>query len=683
MDINRREFLKISFVAGTGLVVAVYLDACKTPPAPPGTPAHEVTAIAPTATNSPTATTSPTPTDEPPVTVSPSVFVTIGSDGIVTITQHRSELGQGVRTALPMILADELGADWNLVRVNQALGDEKYGDQSTGGSRSVDTCFARLCLAGAVTRQLLVNAAAQLWNLPASDCYTENSLVIHRPTGKQLPFGDLVTLASTLPIPTSDEVKVKEPAEYKIIGTSKGRVDNPEILTGKAIYGMDVSIPGMLYATVICCPVIGGKVASYDDRATRQIPGVREVVPITSGIAIVAEGTWQAIQGKAALQVEWDRGSNVTINSDDLEQVLIAQATQSTPAADELVQFYTFSYFAHATMEPMNCTVDLRPDGCELWVPTQDSQRVLNNSSALLKMSRANIKVHVPLVGGAFGRRLEDGYSGLPPSVDYVSQALEIAQAVGAPIHLVWSRKDDFEHDLYHPMTITRVRARLDDINSLSMQQFNVLSRIPLGYWRSVTNPPEAFARESFLDEYAMATGVDPVELRKKYLDSHSQAVVDKAAEMAGWGSAMPEGSARGIAHFATWRTTNVAQVVEVSMKGTEIRVERVFCAVDCGIAINPDMIVAQMESGVVFGLTAALKEAAEFENGTMTKTSFVDYPILRFDEMPQVEVQIMPSDKHPTGIGEMSNPVIAPAVANAVFALTGQRLRKLPLRLS
>lgn len=376
-------------------------------------------------------------------------------------------------------------------------------------------------------------------------------------------------------------------------------------------------------------------------------------------------------------------GSNVTINSQEAVQALFEQISQSTPAEDELVQHYTFSYFAHATMEPMNCTVDLRPEGCEIWAPTQDAQRVLNNSLSLLKSSTSNIKVHVPLIGGGFGRRLEDGYSGVPPAADYVRQALEIAQAVGAPIHLVWTRKDDFEHDLYHPLTITRVRARLDDINSLSMQSFNILSHIPLGYWRSVTNPPDAFARESFLDEYAVATGVDPVELRRKYLNLRAQAVVDKVAEMAGWGSPMPEGSARGIAYFATWHKTDVAQVAEVLVDGTEIRVPRVFCAVDCGVAINPDMIVAQIESGVVFGLTAALKEAMEFRSGTPMKTSFLDYPLLRFDEMPQVDVQIIPSSMHPTGVGEMSNPVIAPAVANAVFALTGQRLRKLPLRLS
>ncbi len=677
MDINRREFLKISFVAGTGLVVAIYLDGCTTPPTPTSAP----TSIIPTLV--PTPTSDPTPTAVPLAMLNPSVFVTIREDGVVTITQHRSELGQGVRTALPMILADELGADWNMVRVEQALADKKYGAQDTGGSRSVDSCYESMRMAGAVTRQLLVNAAAQTWNLPASDCYTENSLVIHRPTGKQLPFGDLVIPASSLSVPSSDEVKLKDPAEFKIIGTSVRRVDNPEIVTGKALFGMDVSLPGMLYATVVYCPIFGGKVASYDDSLTRQVPGVREVVPITNGIAIVAKGTWQAMQGKAALRVEWDPEKNATINSADAEQILVGQATQSAPAEGVLEQYYTFSYFAHATMEAMNCTVDLRPDGCDIWVPTQDSQRVRSNASTLLRGATSNIKVHVPLVGGAFGRRLEDGYSGLPPFADYVRQALEIAQAVGAPIHLVWTRQDDFEHDLYHPMTITRVRARLDDINSLAMQTFNTLAPIPLGYWRGVANPADAFARESFLDEYAVATGVDPVELRRAYHTQSAQLVVDKAAEMAGWGSRMPAGSARGLAHFSTWSKTDLAQVAEVTINENEIRVPRVYCAVNCGLAINPDMVVGQIESGIAFGLTAALKEAMDFENGTPMRTSFSDYPILRFDEMPQVEVQIIPSTQHPTGIGEMSNPVIAPAVANAVFALTGQRLRKIPLRLA
>ncbi len=682
MDISRRQFLKVSFVAGTGLVVAVYLDGCNAPPDPSATPTSKPVALP--ATPLPTPTDSPTPTPEPLATISPNVYVTIAEDGVVTITQHRSELGQGIRTALPMVLADELGADWKMVRVEQALGDKKYGNQSTGGSVSVDDFYDRMRRAGAVARQLLVNAAAQTWNLPADECYTENSLVIHRPTGKQLPFSDLVALAGSLPVPANTDVNLKDPSEFKIIGTSVSRVDNPGILTGKAIFGTDVVLPGMLYATVVSCPVPGGKIASYDDSAARQVPGVREVLPISCGLAVVADGTWPALQGKAALQVEWDPGSYATMNSDEVEQQLFEKVTRSTPAENELVQFYTFSYFAHATMEPMNCTVDVRPDGAELWVPTQDSQRVVSNASTFLKMNADTIKVHCTLVGGAFGRRLEDGYmAGLPPASDYVKQALEVSQAVDAPIHLAWTRKDDFEHDLYHPLSITRVRARLDDISTLNLQRFDVLSSVPLGYWRSVTNPPEAWARESFLDEYALATGVDQVELRRNYLSQRSQAVVDKVAEMSGWGSPLPAGTARGLAHYATWRKTDVAQVVEISLNGSEIRVSRVYCAVDCGVAINPDMIVAQMEGGIAFGLTAALKEAAEFKNGAPTKTNYVDHPILRFDEMPQVEVQIIPSDKHPTGIGEMSNPVTPPAVANAVFALIGQRLRKLPLRLS
>jgi isoquinoline 1-oxidoreductase beta subunit len=675
MEINRREFLKVSLVAGSGLVMAFYLEACNDNPTPESTPTATATRIVPTPTEIATST------PEAGAYLTPNVFVTINDKGIVTITQHRSEMGQGVRTALPMILADELGADWNMVRVEQAPGDNKYGDQNTGGSLSVTSCYTRLRMAGAMARQLLVSAACQTWNLKVEDCYTENNLVIHRPTGKQLPFGDLIELAATLPLPHTEELKLKDPAEFRIIGTNKARVDNVGILTGKAVYGMDVSLPGMLYAAVARSPVINGTVVSYDDSSTRKVAGVREVVLIDSGIAVVAEGSWQALQGRSLLQVEWHPNANPTLSSVDFEQSLLKQATPANSPADELVRYYTFSYFAHATMEPMNCTVDIHSDRCEAWVPTQSPQAVVTHLSPMVG-ANTKIQVHVPLIGGGFGRRLERGPAGFPKTSDYVREAVQISQAVGTPIHLIWTRQDDFMHDMYHPLSVTRVHARFDYIKSLGMERFEASERIPMGYWRSVTNPPDAFARESFLDEYAVEMGIDPVELRRNYLNSRAQAVVDKAAEMAGWGSSLPSGTARGIAHFATWGTTDVAQVAEVTIRGTEIRVPRVYCAVDCGVAVNPDMIVAQMESGIVFGLTAALKEAMLIENGIAMKTSFADYPILRFDEMPQVEVQIIQSSELPTGIGEMSNPVIAPAVANAIYALTGQRLRKMPLKL-
>jgi CO/xanthine dehydrogenase Mo-binding subunit len=683
MAITRRDFLKVSFVAGSALVVSIYFEGCQKLPSPQYTPT-------PTGLPLPETTPAITPTLQPedtpssePAWLTPNVFVKIGSDGLVTITVHRSEMGQGVRTALPMILADELGADWNLVRVEQALGDPAYGSQETGGSQSVQSSYNTLRSAGSLARQILVNAAAQTWGVDPKDCYTQDSLVIHRPTGQQLPFGGLVALAATLPVPPRAELSFKDPAEFRIIGTNLGRVDNTAILTGAAVYGMDVRLPGMLVATVARCPVIGGKVASYDDSATRQVAGVRQVLPIQNGLAVVADETYQALRGKGLLKITWDEGKNASLNSADLEQDLLDRMSQATPSPGELVQYYTMPHFAHATLEPMNCVADVRADGCELWVPTQNPQAVRSNVLSQLHLSADQVKVHVPMIGGGFGRRLENGPRGLAPTTDYVREAVEISQAIHAPVQLVWTRQDDFEHDMYQPLSVTRVSARLDDIKTLSVRHSDASSAIPVGYWRSVTNPPDAFARESFLDEYALATGVDAVELRRTFLNPRAQAVVDKAAEMASWGSSLPAGTARGLAYFATWDVTHVAQVAEVTVNGTEIRVPRVFCAVDCGLVINPDMVVAQMEGGIVFGLTATLKRYIEIINGAAQQTSFADYPLLRFDEMPQVEVYIMPSNERPTGIGEMGNPPIAPAVANAVFALTGQRLRRLPLRLA
>jgi len=682
MEISRRDFLKVSFVAGSGLVIAVYLGGCKELPTQENTPT--ATALL-KSTPIPTRTELPegTPTPEPPTWFTPNVFVTIGSAGLITITAHRSEMGQGVRTALPMILADELGADWNSVRVEQALGDPAYGSQETGGSHSIQNFYSIMRSAGAVGRQVLISAAAQTWGVDTRDCFTEKSMVIHRPSGQKLPFSALITLASTLPVPASRVISLKDPADFRIIGTSLGRVDNPEIITGKAVYGMDVRLPGMLYSAVAHCPVIRGKVTSYDDSATRQVPGVREVVQIDNGIAVVAEHAYQALRGKALLQVSWDSGANTRLNSTELEQALLERAKIATPPADELVQYYTMPYFAHATMEPMNCTANVSSDGCEVWVPTQNPQVVRSNIKGLLRIGPDKIKVYVPLIGGGFGRRLESGPAGLSPTVDYVSEAVQISQAIGAPVHLIWTRQDDFEHDMYQPLSVTRVRARLDDISTLSAQRFDVSSSIPVGYWRSVTNPPEAFARESFMDEYAVMTKADPVVLRHNYLNGRARDVVDMAADMASWGSPTPTGVGRGIAYHATWGATHVAQVAEVMVNETEIRVLHVFCAVDCGLVINPDMVIAQMESGIVFGLTAALKEHIHIESGIVTPYSFAGYPLLRFDEMPQVEVQIVKSTERPTGVGEMGNPPIAPAVANAVFAITGQRLRRLPLRLT
>ncbi len=662
--LNRRAFLKVSYAAGAGLLISIYLPGCANEPTP---------------TLTPTPTVTPLPRLEGPDTLKPAIFVKIGNDGTVTITVHRSEMGQGVRTALPMMLAEELDADWKSIRVEQADADYAYGDQLTGGSVSVQTSYGILRRAGAVARDLLVTAAAQVWGTDKGNCYTENGVVIRKDTKEQLPFGYLVPLAATLPVPNDLTVGLKNNEAFRIIGTRVGRVDNPEIVTGKAVFGMDVKAPNMLYAVVAHNPVIGGKVASFDDSQARDVPGVRRVVQIDRGVAVVAENTWSALQGRQALVITFEDGPNANYNSVTEEQNLMQRATVS-PDPNELVAYYVVPFLSHAPMEPMNCVADVRADRCEVWAPTQNPQNVKQRVTNQTRLPAKAVAVHVPLLGGGFGRRLD--ISGGRSLIDYVAEAVQISQAVGAPINLFWTREEDIQHDYFHPLSVTRVSAKLDDVKTLAASRLEASGEIPTGPWRSVTCVPEAFARECFLDEYAFATRQDPVALRRQILSARARAVVDLAAEKAGWGTSLSAGYGRGIAYYATWNVTHVAQVAEVSVDGDgRVRVHRVVCAVDCGVVINPDMVEAQMEGGIVFGLTAALKAAVSIENGRVQQSNFHDYPLLRLDETPVVEVYIVPSTESPTGVGEMSNPVIMPAVANAIFAATGKRLRRVPIK--
>jgi len=687
--LTRRDFLKVSAVAGTGLVIEVFLGACSPRPTP-ALPTTAPTATAAPPTEAPTAV---PPTSAPASTpdvggesdsVSPSLFITLGADGLVTITVPRSELGQGTKTALAMIVAEELGADWSTVRVVQAPADSRYGNQTTGGSTSIQDFYSPLRRAGAVGRELLIEAAAQTWGVEKDACYAEHNIVFHKPSQKQLTYAQLVGAASALPVPRAADVTLKDPKDFTLIGTSVGRVDNPDIVTGKAVYGLDVRLPGMLFATVARCPVFGGKVASFDDAKAKAVPGVRAVVPINCGVAVVAENTWAAIQGRAALQVTWDEGDNATLNSLEIEQKLLDRAAGMKTAEGELAAVYSFPYFGHVNMEPMNCTADVRSDRCEVWVPTQNPQAALEMVSIWARdVPREAIRVNVTLVGTGLGRRLEGGPGApMPSQANYVSQAVQVSKAVGAPVQVMWTREDDLHHDLYHPLSVYRVTAKLSDIKSLYAQRLESYSNVPAGYWRSVTNPPDAFAQASFIDEFAAATKVDPLALYRTYLASKPRAlaVVELAASKAGWGTPLPSGSGRGLAYFATWDVTHVAEVAEVTVgKDGAVRVSRVVCAIDCGLAINPGMVTAQMEGGIVFGLTAALKEAITIEGGRVKQSNYNDYPILRFDEMPAVEVYIVPSAEIPMGVGEMGNPPLAPAVANAIFAATGKRLRRLP----
>ncbi len=657
-SLSRRDFIKVSYAAGVGLLVSIYLPGCSE--------------MEPTATPRPTAM----PTLAGPEELEPDIYFTIGHDGIVTVRVFRSELGQGVRTSLPMILAEELDADWKSVRIEQVDANSQYGNQSTGGSVSVSAYYTILRRAGAVGRDLLVTAAAQLWDVAKDGCATENGEVINQATGERLSYGYLVPLAASLPAPKSWELPLKSKENFRIIGKRLARLDGPDIVTGKAVFSMDVRLPGMLYAVVAHNPSIRGSITEFDDSRARAVAGVRRVLRIESGVAVVAESTWSALQGREALEFTFDDSFLKEYNSAADAQELLSRAT-TPPGENELAAYYTMPYLGHAPMEPNNCAADFRSDRCEVWAPTQSPQNVKSNVVNATGLKAEAVTVHVTLAGGAFGRRI---YDEVP--ISYVVEAVQISQAMGTPIKLLWTREDDFQHDYFHPLSVTRVSARLDDIKTLTLRRVSASGSIPTGPWRSVENVPVAFARESFLDEYAFATHQDPLEVHRRILSERGRAVLELAAQKAGWGTPLPAGQGRGIAYHATWDATPVAQVAEVSVDSRgQVRVQRVVCAVDCGVVINPDMVEAQMEGGIIFGLTAALKASISIEKGRVQQSNFHDYPLLRLDEIPAIEVYIVPSDEAPSGIGEMANPVIMPAVANAVFAATGKRIRHVPIK--
>jgi isoquinoline 1-oxidoreductase beta subunit len=446
-------------------------------------------------------------------------------------------------------------------------------------------------------------------------------------------------------------------------------------VTGEAVFGADVKVPGMLYAAVARCPVFGGSPAGFDASRARATEGVRHVLEIDSGIAVVADHTWAAIRGREALEISWNEGANAELTSAAIRRRTAAAATRPGSTKRSLLEaVYEIPYEAHATMEPMNCVADVREDRCEVWAPTQNPQGAKREAMSITGLPGDAVRVHVTLLGGGFGRRLK---------VDYVTEAVQVSRAIGAPVQVLWTRDDDMQHDHYHPLSHHFVSARTDASPAdRTEQSFSADSVVPTGAWRSVGNFPEAYARECFLDEFAAATGKDPYELRLELYPARARGVTTLAATRAGWGSPLPAGRGRGIAYHATFGATHVAMVAEVSVDGRgTIRVHHVVCAVDCGRVINPDTVAAQMEGGVAFGLTAALKAEITIAEGRVEQSNFHDCPMLRMDEMPVVEVHIVESDEDPTGIGEMAVPPIVPAVANAVFAATGKRIRKVPMR--
>ncbi|CAG0960993.1 xanthine dehydrogenase YagR molybdenum-binding subunit [Burkholderiales bacterium] len=696
-NVTRRDFLKASMALGGGLLLGFCL---------PGQ-ARAAAALAPNA------------------------WLRIGSDGQVTILVDKSEMGQGVMTALPMIVAEELDADWSKLKAEFAPAAPEYkhpwfGVQGTGGSTSVRSGWEALRKTGAAAREMLVAAAAKKWKVDAATCSTDNGFVLHTKSRRKASYGELASAAATLPVPANP--KLKDPKAFKLIGKSKPRLDTPAKVRGQAQFGIDVRLPGMLVAVAARSPVIGGKLKSFDGEKVKGIPGVRYVVEISTGVAVVATSYWAAMKGREALGLQWEAGALATLSSPALsakfQELIALPGTAAKSAGDTKTALatgrridsdYEVPYLAHACMEPLNCTAWVKPEGVELWVGTQGQGPCQFTAAKITGLKPEQVKVHTTYLGGGFGRRFAQ---------DFVAEAVEIAKAVGKPVKLVYSREDDLRAAHYRPATLTRFAASLDAegkpqalairtvgpsimanafpaavkdgidpsaVEGLADQPYgipNFLAEwvrheagVPVWFWRSVGHSQNAFALEGFIDELAHAAGKDPYEYRRALLGNQprARAVLELAASKAGWGKPLPKGQARGIAvheSFGSW----VAQVAEVSVEGRRVRVHRVVCAIDCGQVVNPDTIVAQMESGIAFGLSAALHGAITLKDGQVEQGNFNDYPILRINEMPKVEVFLAPSGATLGGVGEPGTPPIAPAVANAVFALTGKRLRKLPL---
>jgi len=652
-----------------------------------------------------------------------NAFIHIGSDDIVTFSIHKSEMGQGPVTSLSQLLAEELDCDWKQIRTEFAPVDPAYGPlQGTFGSMSIRTSWDPLRKAGASARDMLLDAAAQKWGVAKSQLRTEKGQVINTATNARLSFGSLADAAGKLPAPA--KVALKDPKDFRLIGTSPRRLDTPSKVNGTAAFGLDARRPGMVYAVVARCPVFGGKVASFDDTKTKAVPGVQQVVRISRGIAIIADNTWSAMEGRRALQLQYDEGKNANLSSASIRELFVNLAEKPgavarndgdanaalANGAKKLEAVYEVPYLSHAPMEPMNCTADVRPDSAEVWVSTQIQTAAMGTTAKITGLHPDKIQIHTMYLGGGFGRRGGD---------DFVGEAVEVSKAIGKPVKLTWSREDDMQHDLYRPASCAKFAGALDkdgwpvawntrvvcpsfgglrngvDRTSVegivdleySIPNFHVDYHppdvdIPTTYWRSVGFSQNTFFSESFLDELAAAAGKDPFEFRRHLLAKSPRllGVLELAAEKAAWGKPLPAGHGRGIAVVNNIGSYN-AQVAEVSIEQGKLRVHRVVCAVDCGHAINPAGIEQQIQSGIVYGLSAALKGAITIERGRVVQGNFNHYDVMRIDEMPVVEVHIVPSQAAPGGIGEASTPSIVPAVANAIFAITGKRLRKLPIR--
>lgn len=672
-------------------------------------------------------------------TFTPNAFLRIDSAGKVTFMLNKAEMGQGVYTSLPMIIAEELECSWQDIEVEHAPVDPAYDHTMygpimvTGGSTSVRSEWERLRKAGAAARMMLIGAAAQKWQTKPGECVASDGEVSHKKTGRKIAYGDLVEDAAAQEAP--EEIVLKRPSEFKLIGKEIARLDVPEKVDGSALFGIDITLPGMLTAVVARPPVLGGQVKTFDDGAAKKVPGVRDVVAIDRGVAVVADGFWSASLGRDALEIDWDNGTLADLDSEkQAEEYAKIAETPGLPAADRgdietalqqagqtLEAIYELPYLAHAPMEPLNCVADVRSDGCDLYTGSQFQTVDRNNAAAAAGLAPEQVKLHNTYLGGGFGRRaVIDSH--------HIVEAVQISKAVGAPVKVIWTREDDIQGGYYRPRTYTKVIGGLDEDNNLiglkqvivgqsiakgtpfeeamihdgvdhtsvegasdseyTIPNFRVEyhmapAGVPVLWWRAVGHTFNAYVKECFIDEMANLAGKDPYQFRRTLLQNNPRelAVLDLAATKAKWSAPPPQGQGRGIA-FHTSFGSHVAMVAEVSLNERgRIKVERVVCAIDCGQTVNPDTIVAQMESGIVFGLSAGFYQEITFRKGRVQQDNFDSYDLLRMSEMPKVEVHIVDSQEPPGGVGEPGVPPICPAVANAIMSITGAPLRHQPFK--